>query len=49
MALFECGICKFAKSFEMIAEFVGTKDAQEVIEFYFAWKNTTHYKIWKTK
>ena len=26
---------------------VNTKTANEVIEFYYMWKQTSHYKYWK--
>lgn len=47
IALFESAICVHGKSFSQISRIIKTKSTKEVIEFYYFWKKTSHYKIWK--
>jgi len=47
VAIFEAGICKYGKEFSFIQFLIKTKTINETIQFYFAWKNTSHYRIWK--
>jgi len=47
IAIFEAGLCKYGKEFSFIQFLVKTKNVNEIIQFYFAWKNTSHYKMWK--
>jgi hypothetical protein len=49
IAIFETWICKFGKNFNLFSKFIKTKNTREVVEFYFWWKNTSHYKIWQQK
>lgn len=49
IAIFETWICKFGKNFNQFSKFIKTKNTREVVEFYFFWKNTSHYKIWQQK
>ncbi len=47
IATFEASISLFGKDFPKIKKYVSTKSVKEVIEFYYAWKKTNHYKQWK--
>jgi len=35
------------KHFHIISKFVKTKSTKEIIEFYYIWKKTSHYRRWK--
>jgi len=48
VALFECGICAFGKEFHRISALMGSKSTQQCTEFYYHWKKSTHYQMWKT-
>lgn len=47
IALFEAGICAVGKEFHDIARIIGTKKTNEVIDFYYIWKKSSHYAMWK--
>mmetsp|Transcript_81 Transcript_81/g.110 ORF Transcript_81/g.110 Transcript_81/m.110 type:complete len:186 (+) Transcript_81:84-641(+) len=47
VSVFEGAITLYGKNFHMIHKFVKTKTVREVIEFYYDWKKTSHYKEWK--
>jgi len=47
VAIFEAGICKYGRQFHMIQRLIRTKTEREVIDFYYHWKKTSHYKMWK--
>jgi len=47
IALFEAAMAEYGKEFYRIAKEIGSKTTQEVIEFYYIWKKTSHYKQWK--
>ena len=49
IAIFETWIWKFGKNFHQFPRFIKTKSTGEVIDFYFCWKNTSHYKTWHRK
>lgn len=58
VALFEACICRFGKHFHKFANFVRdclltvqikSKSQKEIIDYYFAWKKTHHYRCWKAK
>eukprot|EP00347_Sterkiella_histriomuscorum_P020303 403338323 len=49
VALFEACICRYGKNFDKFIPFIKSKSEKEVIDFYFAWKKTEHYKTWKNK
>lgn len=48
VSLFEAGIAHHGKDFHAIRkEFAGRKSTQQIIDFYYVWKKTSHYKKWK--
>ena len=47
VAKFESAMCLVGKQFPLISKVIGTKSASEVIEFYYLWKQSKNYKIWK--
>ena len=48
IAIFEASIAEYGKDFCKIQKEIGpTKTVQEIIEFYYLWKKTTHYARWK--
>lgn len=47
IALFECGICYQGKDFYQIAKLIETKTTNEVVEFYYHWKLSGHYQMFK--
>ena len=47
LSVFEGAISLYGKNFSAIQKYVETKSTKEVIEFYYFWKKTSHYKQWK--
>jgi hypothetical protein len=47
IAVFEASMTLFGKNFHQVAKFIKTKTTKEVIEFYYFWKKTQHYKQYK--
>ena len=47
IAVFEASLTLFGKNFHQVAKFIKTKSTKDVIEFYYMWKKTGHYKQWK--
>lgn len=47
IAVFEASISLHGKNFHTIQKNVETKNCKEIIEFYYEWKKTNHYKEWK--
>ncbi|KAL8451487.1 hypothetical protein Emag_002709 [Eimeria magna] len=47
VALFEAGICKHGKDFNLLQRLIGTKTTKEVVDFYYLWKQTNRYASWK--
>jgi N-acetylneuraminic acid mutarotase len=45
--VFEGGMTLFGKNFNRIQKCIESKSVKEVIEFYYFWKKTSHYKQWK--
>ncbi|CDJ44283.1 hypothetical protein, conserved, partial [Eimeria tenella] len=48
VALFEAGICKFGKDFNLLQRLIQTKSTKEIVDFYYLWKQTNRYDAWKT-
>ena len=49
IALFNCCICKFNTNFDLYLNIITTKTKEEVIDFYYTWKSSKYYKLWKNK
>ncbi|GBG33861.1 Mesoderm induction early response protein 1 [Hondaea fermentalgiana] len=47
IAIFEAGICAYGKNFHAIQKMIRSKTTCEVIDFYYVWKKTDSYKVWK--
>ena len=47
VAVFEGSLSLFGKDFWQASKLIKTKNTKEVIEFYYCWKKTDHYKQWK--
>lgn len=47
IALFECCVCKFGKSFDLYPKIIKTKNKDEILSFYYYWKQSKYYKTWK--
>mmetsp|Transcript_14735 Transcript_14735/g.14923 ORF Transcript_14735/g.14923 Transcript_14735/m.14923 type:complete len:199 (-) Transcript_14735:152-748(-) len=44
---FEAALSLYGKQFHIVQRAVGTKSTKELIEFYYVWKKTSHYLVWK--
>ena len=47
IALFEAALFHYGKEFHDVQKVVKTKTTKEIIDFYYVWKKTAHYKKWK--
>lgn len=48
ISVFEAAMAEYGKSFSRIRAIIDTgKTTMDVIEFYYIWKKTSHYKVWK--
>lgn len=47
VAIFETSLCTFGKQFKKIEMLLGVKSYSEVTQFYYKWKQTSHYHAWK--
>ena len=47
IAMFEAALCIHGKQFHVVQKLVQTKNTKEIVEFYYVWKKTSHYKEWK--
>lgn len=47
IAIFEGAMAQYGKDFYHIHKFIKTKSTQEIIDFYYVWKKTSHYRLWK--
>ena len=48
VALFESGICSYGKDFHAISRLMaGRKTCGQCVEFYYVWKKSGHYAMWK--
>jgi len=47
VAVFEAAIVQYGKEFSDIQKEIQSKTTKEVIDFYYMWKKTSHYKKWK--
>lgn len=49
IALFDCCMCKFGTDFDLFLNIITTKKKEEIIDFYYVWKGSKYYKMWKNK
>jgi hypothetical protein len=47
IAVFEGALTLYGKNFHQVQKLVQTKSVKEIIEFYYEWKKSQHYKEWK--
>lgn len=47
IALFEAGMLNLTKDFHVIQKIVRTKTTNQCVEFYYEWKKSAHYQMWK--
>lgn len=47
IAMFEGALLHHGKEFHKVSQEIGSKTTKEVIDFYYIWKKTEHYKKWK--
>lgn len=47
IALFEAALARHGKEFFLVQQEIPDKTTQQVIEFYYVWKKTSHYAKWK--
>jgi len=47
IAVFEAALSLVGKHFHKVQKIVKSKNTKEIIEFYYVWKKTAHYKAWK--
>lgn len=47
IALFEAAIVQHGKQFHLVQKAVETKSTRDIIDFYYVWKKTSHYRMWK--
>lgn len=47
IAVFESALSLYGKHFHQVQKVVRTKTCKEIVEFYYIWKKTSHYKVWK--
>ena len=40
--------CTIGKNFHMLHKLIRTKTPNEIVDFYYAWKRSSHYAIWKS-
>jgi len=48
IALFEAGICAAGKDFHQIQKWIPGKTTAQVVDFYYTWKKSAHYHMWKS-
>jgi hypothetical protein len=44
---FEAAMTLHGKQFHLVQKWVKTKCTKEIVEFYYIWKKTSHYRRWK--
>ena len=47
IAMFEAALCIHGKQFHIVQRIVQSKNTKDIVEFYYVWKKTSHYKMWK--
>ena len=49
IALFEAAFALYGKDFEAIQRVVSSKTTREIVNFFYLWKMTSHYRVYKVK
>jgi len=49
VAMFESSLHIYGKNFHTVQKVIGTKSCKEIVEFYYVWKKTHRYKVWKER
>jgi hypothetical protein len=49
IALFEAAFALYSKDFEAIQRVVSSKTTREIVHFFYLWKMTSHYRVYKVK
>jgi hypothetical protein len=47
IALFEACFTLYGKDFVSIQQIVSSKTIHEIVDFFYVWKMTSHYRVWK--
>mmetsp|Transcript_29598 Transcript_29598/g.28326 ORF Transcript_29598/g.28326 Transcript_29598/m.28326 type:complete len:189 (+) Transcript_29598:238-804(+) len=47
ISIFEATLTLYGKNFFRVQKHIQTKTVKDIIEFYYDWKKTSHYKQWK--
>lgn len=47
IATFEAAVAIFGKQFNTVQKLIRSKSTKDIVEFYYIWKKTHHYKMWK--
>ncbi|KAL7575023.1 hypothetical protein ACA910_010836 [Epithemia clementina (nom. ined.)] len=47
ISMFQASLAHHGKRFEFVQKEIGTKTVQEIVDFYYVWKKTSHYQEWK--
>jgi len=48
IALFEAGISTYGKDFYQIQKLIKNKKTSDCVQFYYFWKHSGHYQMWKS-
>ena len=49
IALFEASLCIYGKDFSKAKDIILTKTLAQIVQFYYLFKMTDHYKVWKRR
>ena len=49
IAMFQAAVAHCGKRFELVQKEIATKTVQQVVDFYYIWKKTSHYQQWKNE
>ncbi len=48
IVLFEAGMCSIGKDFHLLHKLIPSKTPNQLVDFYYAWKRSSHYAVWKS-
>lgn len=49
IALFEAAFALYGKDFEAVQKVVGSKTNRDIVNFFYLWKMTSHYRVYKLR